>query len=220
MTTNRLLRRAVVVLAILGSTLGTRHPAAAEALPPARVFVPSIVAPEARPEPVTGLELTEAVDAALLAEQVAADERWYAWEREQARLAAEAEQARLDAEQEAAARYAIRNTQRPAARPAPVSIEPGTVWAMIDDAAHRHGIDPVRFARVAWCESKGDPGAYNPSGASGPFQQMPQFWAGRAAAAGHPGASIWDLWINIDVSAWLAATGGWSHWYPSQHCWG
>lgn len=67
-------------------------------------------------------------------------------------------------------------------------------------------------ARVMACESGGNPNARNPSGASGLFQQLAQFWAGRAAAAGWPGADVFDPEANIAVSAWLLATGGPQHW--------
>jgi hypothetical protein len=65
------------------------------------------------------------------------------------------------------------------------------------------------------CESGGNPNAKNASsGASGLFQHMPQYWASRAAAAGFPGASIFDPEANIAASAHLlyAAGGGPQHW--------
>jgi hypothetical protein len=67
--------------------------------------------------------------------------------------------------------------------------------------------------RVMFCESGGNPNATNPSsGAAGLFQHLPQFWPGRAAAAGFPGASPYDPEANIAASAYLLATGGAQHW--------
>ena len=75
---------------------------------------------------------------------------------------------------------------------------------------------------VARCESHWDPGATNPSSrAAGLFQQIPRFWAERAAAAGWAGADIYDSHANTAVSAWLVYEGGgWIHWAESQGCWG
>lgn len=63
-------------------------------------------------------------------------------------------------------------------------------------------------------ESGGNPNAKNStSGASGLFQQMPQYWAQRSAAAGFAGASIFDPEANIAASAVLSNGGdSWSHW--------
>lgn len=75
--------------------------------------------------------------------------------------------------------------------------------------------------RVMGCESRGDPDAYNPSGASGLFQHMAQYWPDRAAKAGWAGANIFDPEANIAVAAWLSGGGSdWSHWRASRGCWG
>jgi hypothetical protein len=75
--------------------------------------------------------------------------------------------------------------------------------------------DVNRAIRVAWCESSFNPSAVNPaSGASGLFQHLPEHWAERSKAAGHPGASIFDPEANVAVAAWMLyeLPGGWSHW--------
>jgi hypothetical protein len=70
------------------------------------------------------------------------------------------------------------------------------------------------------CESGGDPNAQNRrSGAAGLFQQIPRYWEERAAAAGMPGASIFDPIANVAASAYLAYSDGWSHWAASASCW-
>ena len=67
--------------------------------------------------------------------------------------------------------------------------------------------------KVMNCESGGNPDAKNKSsGASGLFQHMPQYWAGRAKAAGFEGASIFDPEANIAASAYLYYHGGPGHW--------
>lgn len=58
---------------------------------------------------------------------------------------------------------------------------------------------------IMWCESGGDPDAYNPySGASGLFQFIPSTWATTAGPAGFPGADVFDPEPNIGSAAWLA----------------
>lgn len=73
-----------------------------------------------------------------------------------------------------------------------------------------------RAIRIMQCESKGDPGARNPSsGASGLFQHMPRYWPERAAGAGFSGASVFDPEANIAAAAYLVYDhpgGGWKHW--------
>lgn len=58
---------------------------------------------------------------------------------------------------------------------------------------------------IMWCESGGDPNAYNPfSGASGLFQFIPSTWATTAPAAGYAGASPFEPVANVASAAWLA----------------
>jgi hypothetical protein len=74
--------------------------------------------------------------------------------------------------------------------------------------------------RIISCESGGDPNAQNRrSGAAGLFQHIPRYWEARTAAAGLPGASIFDPIANVAVSAYLAYADGWSHWSASAACW-
>jgi hypothetical protein len=69
------------------------------------------------------------------------------------------------------------------------------------------------------CESFGDPSITNShSGAAGLYQHMPRYWPSRSAAAGFPGASIYDGEANIAAGAWLvdrsmdAGLDPWFHW--------
>jgi hypothetical protein len=63
-----------------------------------------------------------------------------------------------------------------APNPAPraESFDPASVPSFVAAAGGRHGISPDYMTRTAWIESRGNPRARNPSGASGLFQFMPQ----------------------------------------------
>jgi Lysozyme like domain len=68
--------------------------------------------------------------------------------------------------------------------------------------------------RVASCESGLDPRSQNASGASGLFQLMPTWWAGRF--------DPFDPLANARFAFRLSRGGtDWhSDWYPSESCWG
>ena len=99
-----------------------------------------------------------------------------------------------------------------------------------DDVA-RALVNEIEHAwQVAACESMGDPFQMTPSPSAGHpgdtvdglFQHKSRFWAGRAVAAGYPGASVFDPLANARVTAWLvaesiedyptAARPAWVHW--------
>lgn len=69
----------------------------------------------------------------------------------------------------------------PTAIPAPAT--GGSVPAIINQVFGAYGPAAVNVAR---CESGLNPGAYNPSGATGLFQIMPGTWAGTSQAGGSP----------------------------------
>jgi hypothetical protein len=197
---------AVVVASILaGSFIPDSHRTPAEATP-----IPPIanVAIEIPAPPWPSVDFGSVLDT--WAEAVA---RWDEAQL-QAWVAAEAA-ARVEAERVAAQARVV-----PAPKRVTTAALPSDIAAIVEAAARRHGLDPALFAKIAWCESKGDPHAYNPSGASGLFQQLKAYWAGRAAAAGLPGADVFDPVANAEVSAWLMATSGPQHWNPSRSCWG
>lgn len=218
MQTKRLLRLLLAFSIVAASTFGGRpRAAAAEPLPspivPADVTTPAVGTPpplvlQARPD------LLEILAEDERQQFIARDSAWIAAERE---AWLQIERDRWAAEAEAARAATV---SRPGVRAAPAGAIAPEIASIIVGAAERHGIDPVRFLRIAFCESGGNPSAYNRSGASGLFQQLAQYWPGRAAAAGLPGADPFDPWANAEVSAWLYASSGSSHWNPSRYCWG
>ena len=73
--------------------------------------------------------------------------------------------------------------------------------------------DVDRALSIIECESGGNPDATNTqTGAAGLFQHLVDYWENRAAAAGWPGADIYDPEANTAVAAWLAYSSGWYHW--------
>lgn len=134
---------------------------------------------------------------------------WAAHDAELARIAAEQARAAADAH---AARLA--------------TIDAGSwhrltpdILEMVISAADAFGIDPRNLARKVVCESGGNPRAVNPiSRASGLTQQLPQYWPGRALAAGIPGADVFDPWSNLYVAAHMLTRGD-TDWAESRSCW-
>lgn len=78
---------------------------------------------------------------------------------------------------------------------------------IIRDAAAAQGADPDQLVRVAYCESRFNPGAYNASGAAGLFQFMPGTWAANSVRAGYAGASVYDPVASANVAAWMFVRG-------------
>ncbi|MBM3694901.1 MAG: calcium-binding protein [Actinobacteria bacterium] len=80
--------------------------------------------------------------------------------------------------------------------------------------------------QIVACESLGDPFQMTPSSSpgyptatvDGLFQHKSIHWASRAAAAGYPGASVFDPLANSRVAAWMVARDieagrdPWTHW--------
>lgn len=116
----------------------------------------------------------------------------------------------------------VLHTERviPQPTPRPVSIRYGRpeIGKIIRDAAAKYGIDTNRFLRIAWCESRLNPRAFNRRGCEGYgclglFQQHRKYWPARARRAGFAGASAFDPRANASVSAWMIRWGGgWRHW--------
>jgi hypothetical protein len=90
----------------------------------------------------------------------------------------------------------------------------GDMEAIIRAAAARYGADPTQLLRVAYCESRYNPSAYNrSSGASGLFQFLATTWAANSVRAGYAGASVFDPVANANTAAWMFArqqAGQWS----------
>jgi soluble lytic murein transglycosylase-like protein len=82
------------------------------------------------------------------------------------------------------------------------------IEAIIREAAAAQGADAGQLMRVAYCESRYNPGAYNASsGASGLFQFMPATWAANSVRAGFAGASPFDPVAAANVAAYMFARG-------------
>jgi len=93
-------------------------------------------------------------------------------------------------------------------------IPPGSseIETIIRDAAAAQGADPDQLLRVAYCESRYNPGAYNASGAAGLFQFMPGTWAANSVRAGFAGASAFDPVASANVAAFMFARGQAGQW--------
>ena len=98
-------------------------------------------------------------------------------------------------------------------KPKPAPPAPGDIAAIIRAAADKYGVSADTLLRVAYCESRYDPLAYNSVlGASGLFQIIPGTWRANSAAAGYGGASVWDPVANANVAAWMFAHGQAGQW--------
>ncbi|MDP9337088.1 MAG: G5 domain-containing protein, partial [Actinomycetota bacterium] len=87
------------------------------------------------------------------------------------------------------------------------------IEAIIRDAATAQGANADQLVRVAYCESRFNPGAYNASsGASGLFQFMPATWAANSIRAGFGGASVWDPVASANVAAYMFRLGQSGQW--------
>src|SRR5258708_1518384 len=98
-------------------------------------------------------------------------------------------------------------------RPKPAPLAPAEIEAIIRAAAATYGADADQLLRVAYCESRYAPLAYNGIlGASGLFQIIPGTWRANSARAGLGGASVWDPVANASVAAWMFAHGQAGQW--------
>ena len=86
------------------------------------------------------------------------------------------------------------------------------VQGLIVDAAARWGLPAERMLRVAWCESRWEPGARGGGGHMGVFQFSAGTWAWASEAAGYAGASPYEAAANVEAAAWLMSTGEFGHW--------
>ena len=110
-------------------------------------------------------------------------------------------------------RAPVNEVRRIGARPRPAPAAPAEIEAIIRAAAAKYGADAQQLLRVAWCESRYNPSAYNGIlGASGLFQIIPGTWAANSQRAGYGGASVWDPVANANVAAWMFAHGQAGQW--------
>jgi len=107
----------------------------------------------------------------------------------------------------------VAEVRRVGTTPAPAPAAPGEIESIIRSAAATWGADPSQLLRVAWCESRYNPLAYNPrSGASGLFQFMPATWAANSVRAGYGGASVFDAVASANVAAYMFHNGQAGQW--------
>lgn len=92
----------------------------------------------------------------------------------------------------------------------------GHVSGCLKRAALHHHIDYRLLRSIAWCESRLQPRAYNPSGAGGLMQFMPGTWASNRYAAHSRYSAKWAALGG----AWLIRRVGTGPWAASRHCWG
>ncbi len=99
--------------------------------------------------------------------------------------------------------YAAQPQQQTYAAPAQPQPTGGSIPAMIDQVFGAYGPAAINIAR---CESGLNPGAYNPSGASGLFQILPSTWRGTSEA----GASPFNAQANIIAAHEIFVRDGYS----------
>ena len=93
---------------------------------------------------------------------------------------------------------------RPVAPPPP----PPEIERIIRAAAARWSADAEQLMRVAYCESRYDPHAFNPRASdSGLFQFIPRTWAANSVRAGYGGASPFDAVANANTAAFMFGQG-------------
>ena len=71
---------------------------------------------------------------------------------------------------------------------------------------------PDKAVRVARCESRLDPRAYNSGGYAGVYQQAVRYWPSRATNYGFRDYSVFNGRANVMVSVRMAHRGGWGPW--------
>ena len=89
----------------------------------------------------------------------------------------------------------------------------GDMEGIIRTAAAKWGADETQLLRVAYCESRYNPNAYNASsGASGLFQFLATTWAPNSVRAGYAGASVFDPVANANTAAYMFSIGQARQW--------
>jgi hypothetical protein len=90
---------------------------------------------------------------------------------------------------------------------------PSEIESVIRAAAVTWGADVDQLLRIAWCESRYNPAAYNASsGASGLFQFISGTWAINSVRAGYGGASVFDPVANANTAAMMFANSQAAQW--------
>lgn len=109
---------------------------------------------------------------------------------------------------ETVARAPVAEVRRVGIRQRAIPPPPAEIERIISEAAERWGADPVQLMRVAWCESRYNPNAYNPTAQdTGLFQFIPETWRRESRRAGYGGASAYDPVASANTAAMLFAEG-------------
>ena len=102
----------------------------------------------------------------------------------------------------------VAELRRVGVRPRVIPPPPAEIERIIREAAETWGADPAQLMRVAWCESRYNPNAYNPTAQdTGLFQFIPETWRRESRRAGYGGASAFDPVASANTAAMLFAEG-------------
>ena len=97
-------------------------------------------------------------------------------------------------------------------RPLYLSAAPDEILSSISHWADVYGANYEQLARVAECESHFNPGAANPSGASGLFQFMPSTFRANATRVGINNPDIWNYDHQAHTAAYMFSIGQAGQW--------
>ncbi len=102
----------------------------------------------------------------------------------------------------------VAELRRVGIRPRLVPPPPAEIERIIREAAERWGADPAQLMRVAWCESRYNPNAYNPTAQdTGLFQFIPETWRRESRRSGYGGTSAYDPVASANTAAMLFSEG-------------
>ena len=102
----------------------------------------------------------------------------------------------------------VTEVRRVGVRPRVIPPPPAEIERIITEAAEAWGADASQLMRVAWCESRYNPNAYNPTAQdTGLFQFIPETWRRESARAGYGGVSAFDPVASANTAAMLFAEG-------------
>jgi len=105
-------------------------------------------------------------------------------------------------------RSPVTEVRRVGSRPLAPPPAPPEIERIIRTAAARWSVDPEQLMRVAYCESRYDPYAFNPRARdSGLFQFIPRTWTANSVRAGYGGASPFDAVANANTAAFMFGQG-------------
>lgn len=99
----------------------------------------------------------------------------------------------------------------------------GNVSACLRVAARRHGVDHGLLRSIAWCESRFQARAINPTPVGAQREHatgVMQFLPSTFAATPYRGRSIMSAKWNTLAGAWLIRRVGTGPWTESRPCWG